>query len=165
MFQEGGVGYLLSEDRNHGLRIYRLRDDYLAAEAVVATLRQQDRPEFGYESPTMVKDQGRYYLFGSDLTYWFMNDNKYSVAERLEGPWADWENIAPAGANTYESQVSVVVPVGSGFVYIGDRWTPDDLKTSPIVMLPLRISDTKVELVWHDRWTIDELNDESHLGD
>lgn len=164
VYQEDGVGYLLSEDRRNGLRIYRLRDDYLAAEEVVATLRQQDRPEYGYESPTMVKRDGRYFLFGSDLTYWFMNDNKYAVADSMRGPWTDWADIAPTGANTFESQVSVVVPVGDGYVYIGDRWTPDDLESSPIVILPLRIDGTRVDLAWRDGWHIDELGYEPDLG-
>jgi hypothetical protein len=157
VFQEGGAGYLLSEDRSNGLHIYRLRDDYLGAESIVATLRQQDRPELGYESPTLVKHEGRYFLFGSDLTYWNMNDNKYAVAFALAGPWSAWRDIAPAGTNTFESQVSVVVPVGEVFVYVGDRWTENDLESSPLVVLPLRITDDRVELEWRDRWSIDEL--------
>ncbi|MGW9111668.1 family 43 glycosylhydrolase [Microbacterium sp. NPDC055683] len=157
VYQEGAVGYLLSEDRPHGLRIYRLQDDYLGVAEVVATLLQQDRPELGYESPTLVKHDGRYVLFGSDLTYWNMNDNKYAVADDLAGPWSPWRDIAPAGTNTYESQVSVVLPVGEGYVYIGDRWTPDDLQSSPPVFLPLRIEGDTVHLEWRDRWSISEL--------
>ncbi|GAA1972236.1 ThuA domain-containing protein [Microbacterium pumilum] len=157
VYQEGEAAYLLSEDRNNGLQIYRLADDYLSAESLVATLHQQDRPELGYESPTLVKHDARYFLFGSDLTYWDMNDNKYSVAPELSGPWSPWRDIAPAGAKTYESQVSVVVPVGEGFVYIGDRWTEADLESSPLVVLPLRITDDRVELPWRERWRIDEL--------
>jgi Glycosyl hydrolases family 43 len=157
VYQEGDAGYLLSEDRNNGLHIYRLRDDYLGVDSIVATLLQQDRPELGYESPTLVQEGGRYFLFGSDLTYWNMNDNKYAVAPALEGPWSAWRDIAPPGTNTFESQVSVVAPVGNGFVYIGDRWTEHDLQSSPLVMLPLRITGDRVELEWRDRWSIDEL--------
>jgi Glycosyl hydrolases family 43 len=157
VFQEGETGYLLSEDRNNGLHIYRLRADYLGVESIVATLRQQDRPELGYESPTLVKHSGRYFLFGSDLTYWNMNDNKYAVAADLAGPWSAWRDIAAPGSHTYESQVSVVVAVGDGFVYVGDRWTESDLESSPLVMLPLRITDDRVDMEWRDRWSIDEL--------
>ena len=94
-----------------------------------------------------MKHDGRYLLFGSDLTYWHMNDNKYAVASELAGPWSAWRDIAPAGSNTFESQVSVVVPVGGGFVYVGDRWTEHDLESSPLVMLPLRITDDRVVLL------------------
>jgi hypothetical protein len=157
VFQEHGVGYLLSEDRDNGLHIYRLRDDYLGVDSVVATLRQQARPEIGYESPALVAQAGRYYLFGSDLTGWGMNDNMWTSAARLSGPWDDWEPIAPPGTRTFESQVSVVAPVGDGFVYIGDRWTPDRLADSPAVWLPLRIDDGRVRLEWREHWSIAEL--------
>lgn len=157
VFQEDGVGYVLSEDRANGLHILRLRDDYLGVESIVATLRQEDRSEFGYESPTMVRHDGTYYLFGSDLTGWSMNENKYATATDLAGPWSPWRNFAPEGTRTFESQVSVVVPVGAGYVYIGDRWNPDDLFRSPAVVLPLRIADGTAELVWHDEWRVDEL--------
>jgi hypothetical protein len=86
-----------------------------------------------------------------------MNDNKYSAAPTLAGPWSDWRDFAPGGSNTYESQVSVIVPVGEGFVYVGDRWTEDDLQSSPLVVLPMRITGDRVELEWCDRWSIDEL--------
>ncbi|SFS13915.1 Glycosyl hydrolases family 43 [Microbacterium sp. cf046] len=157
VFQEGEAGYLLSEDRDNGLHIYRLRDDYLGVDSIVATLRQQDRPELGYESPTLVKHGARYFLFGSDLTYWNMNDNKYAVAPALAGPWSAWRDLAPPGTNTFESQVSVVLPVGAGFAYVGDRWTEHDLESSPLVVLPLRITDDRAELEWRERWSIDEL--------
>lgn len=157
VYQEGDIGYLLSEDRQNGLHIYRLRADYLAAEEIIVTLRQHDRPEWGYESPTLIKHDGRYFFFGSDLTYWEMNDNKYAVATAMQGPWSSWENIAPAGTKTWESQVSVVTPVGDGYVYVGDRWTPDDLESSPPVLLPLRIVGNRVQLEWRDRWSITEL--------
>lgn len=157
VFQEAGVGYLLSEDRDNGLHIYRLRDDYLAVEAVVATLRQQSRPEIGYESPTLVTREDRYYLFGSDLTGWSMNDNMWTSAPALEGPWDPWRPIAPPGTGTFQSQVSAVAPVGDGFVYIGDRWNAGLLAESPAVWLPLRIDAGRVHLEWRDEWTIKEL--------
>ncbi|MBD3942611.1 family 43 glycosylhydrolase [Microbacterium sp. NEAU-LLC] len=157
VFQEDGVGYLLSEDRENGLHIYRLREDHLGVDTVVATLRQQANPAIGYESPTLVNHDGSYYLFGSDLTGWGMNDNMYTSAPALDGPWDHWRPIAPVGTHTFESQVSVVAPVGNGYVYIGDRWDPEDLSESPAVWLPLRIEDGRVVLEWRDAWSIEEL--------
>lgn len=157
VYQEGGVGYLLSEDRDNGLHIYRLRDDHLGVESVVATLRQQANPAIGYESPTLVRHDGRYYLFGSDLTGWSMNDNMYTSAPALEGPWDPWRPIATPGTRTFESQVSVVAPVGDGYVYVGDRWDPERLAESPAVWLPLRIDDGRVQLEWRDQWSVEEL--------
>lgn len=155
--QEDGVGYLLSEDRDNGLHIYRLRDDHCGVESIVATLRQQDRPEIGYESPTLVRHEGLYYLFGSDLTGWDLNDNKYATASALEGPWSPWRDFAPTGSRTFDSQVSVVLPVDGGHVYIGDRWDRDDLAASAPIWLPLRVEEGRAELVWRDDWSIEEL--------
>lgn len=157
VYQEDGIGYLLSEDRDHGLRIYRLRPDYCGVESVIATLRQQDRPEIGYESPTLIRHEGTYYLFGSDLTGWDLNDNKYSTARSLEGPWSPWQDFAPAGTRTFDSQVSVVLPVEGAHVYIGDRWNRDDLASSAPVWLPLHVEEGRAELIWRDDWSIEEL--------
>lgn len=158
VYQEDGVGYLLSEDRENGLHIYRLRDDYCGVEAIVATLRQQDRPEIGYESPTLIRHDGIYYLFGSDLTGWDLNDNKYATASALQGPWSPWRDFAPTGTRTFDSQVSVVLPVAGGHVYIGDRWAPDDLAHSAPVWLPLQVGDGRAQLEWRDAWSPEEMN-------
>lgn len=157
VYQEDGIGYLLSEDRENGLHIYRLRPDYCGVESLVATLRQQDRPELGYESPALVRHEGVYWLFGSDLTGWDLNDNKYCTAPALDGPWGPWRDIAPRGSRTYESQVSVVLPVDGGHVYIGDRWNRDDLSSSAPIWLPLALQDGRAELRWRDTWNIEEL--------
>lgn len=158
VYQEDGVGYLLSEDRENGLHIYRLRDDYLAVEEIVATLRQVPRPEIGYESPALVKHEGLYYLFGSDLTGWSTNDNKVATAASLAGPWSDWEDFAPAGSATFDSQVSAIVPVeGDLFVYVGDRWQQDELYTSPAVWLPMRLNGGAVQMEWTDAWSLGEV--------
>ncbi|MDR6144061.1 hypothetical protein QE375_003615 [Microbacterium foliorum] len=152
VYQEDGVGYLLSEDREKGLHIYRLRPDYLGVEDVVMTVRQQNNPAIGYESPTLVRHDGLYYLFGSDLTGWSTNDNMFTTATSLAGPWAPWRPFAPVGSATFDSQVSVVVPVGSGHLYVGDRWLRDSLDESPAVWLPITLREGTAELEWRDSW-------------
>jgi len=153
-------GYLLSEDRDHGLQIYRLSDDYLSVESLVTSLLKPGATH-GYESPTMVKHEGLYYLFGSDLTGWSLNDNVYATAPDLAGPWSPWRLLAPEGSHTFESQVSVVLPVetshGRRFVYCGDRWQRDELFSSPAVWLPLRIGSGRARLEWVDEWTLADL--------
>jgi len=157
VFQEGGAGYLLSEDRDSGLHIYRLADDYLSVAELVATTLKDDGSH-GYESPALVRHEGRYYLFGSDLTGWSTNDNKVATAFELAGPWSAWADIAPPGCATFDSQVSTVIQTddaGDEFVYIGDRWRRDDLFASPAVWLPLQIRDGRAQLRWEDEWRPD----------
>lgn len=160
---EDGTGYLMSEDREHGLHIYRLSDDYLVVEEIVSTTLTppSDHPAgpHGYESPALIKVDGLYYLFGSELTGWSTNDNKVASATSLAGPWSAWADFAPPGSATYDSQTSTIVPVpGSettSYVYVGDRWIRDDLCHSAPVWLPIRIGGGRAHLEWRDSWTLD----------
>ncbi|WP_323962029.1 family 43 glycosylhydrolase [Arthrobacter sp. JZ12] len=160
---DDGSGYLLSEDRDHVLHIYLLAADYLSIEEVVSTTLSADRNyplgPHGYESPAMAKVDGRYYLFGSELTGWSSNDNQYATAPSPAGPWSDWRDFAPSGSATYDSQISTVVPINgastTSYVYVGDRWDRNDLFHSAPVWLPLHIHDGIAQLEWRDEWTID----------
>ena len=155
---EDGVGYLLSEDRDHGLHVYRLTEDLLGVDALVATTLGE-RGDHGYESPALVRVDGTYYLFGSDLTGWAANDNRYATAPSLAGPWSPWRRFAPAGSATYDSQISTIVRVAGSehttHVYVGDRWSPDRLDRSLPVWLPIRIGGGRAWLDWADRWSVD----------
>lgn len=153
VYQEDGVGYLLSEDRDHGLQIYRLSKDYLRCEEPLATLLQRARPTLGYESPALTRHEGLYYLFASDMTGWATNDNKFATSNELTGPWSEWADFAPAGSATFDSQVSAVVPLDGGtFLYVGDRWQKEDLYNSPAVWLPLHLHDGRAVLEWVEAW-------------
>jgi hypothetical protein len=147
-----GTGYLLSEDRNHGLRIDKLSPDYLSVVSTVAVLDD-------YEAPAMVKVDGTYYLFGSHLTGWNTNDNAYTTATSLAGPWSAWKNFAPAGTKTFDSQTSSIVPItgqhGTTYVYVGDRWYPSHLFDSAPIWLPMSISRGVASLNWVPSWTLD----------
>jgi glycosyl hydrolase family 43 len=153
LFQDSdGSGYLLTEDRAHGLRIDRLSADYLSVTGGVAVLGR-------FEAPAMAKVGGRYYLFGSHLTGWRTNDNEYTTATSPAGPWSVWNLFAPKGSHTFNSQTANVITVHGSrtttYVYAGDRWTPDSLGTSPLVWLPLSVNGTRVSMAWHDTWSID----------
>ena len=153
VFQDtDGTGYLLSEDRNHGLRIDELSPDYLSVVSSVAVLDD-------YEAPAMVKVDGTYYLFGSHLTGWNTNDNEYTTATSLAGPWSAWKDFAPAGTKTFDSQTSSIVPVtgrrGTTYVYVGDRWTPSHLFDSAPIWLPMSITGGVASVSWVPSWSLD----------
>ena len=162
VFQDDdGAGYVMSEDREHGLHIYRLSDDYLGVTRIVSTTLTPQGVH-GYESPALVKVDRVYHLFGSDLTGWSTNDNKYATATDLAGPWSPWRDVAPAGSSTFDSQTSTVVTVAgretTSYVYVGDRWRRDDLVGSPAVWLPLTIADGRAALTWRDEWSVDPVS-------
>ncbi len=150
---DDGTGYLLSEDRANGLRIDKLSADYLSVVSAVTVLTPN------HEAPAMFKLNGRYYLFGSHLTGWSTNDNEYTTATSLAGPWSSWSVFAPPGSNTLNSQTAFVLPVtgssGTTFMYMGDRWTPSSLGTSPYIWLPLEVDGANTTMSWHTAWSID----------
>lgn len=159
---EDGTGYILSEDRPHGTHIYRLSDDYLSIVEDVVCLKGTNYWA-GYESPIVVKRNGTYYWFGSQLTGWDCNDNMFATAPDLHGPWSEWTPFTPEGSKTYESQCDIIVPLpneaagedqwhASRFLYIGDRWNPKDLGNSELVTLPIAIDGGNATLAWHDSW-------------
>lgn len=150
---DDGTAYLLSEDRANGLRIDKLSTDYLSVASAVVILTPN------HEAPAMFKLNGRYYLFGSFLTGWNTNDNQYTTATSLAGPWSAWSAFAPPGSNTLNSQTTFILPVagssGTTFMYMGDRWTPSSLGTSPYIWLPLQVNGANVTMSWHTTWSID----------
>ncbi|OLN89352.1 hypothetical protein CCHL11_08993 [Colletotrichum chlorophyti] len=147
---DDGTGYLLTEDREYGTRIIKLTDDYLDVAEVTFGW------EYFAESPALVKRDGTYFIFGSHLTGWNPNDNVYSYATSLSGPWSNWTEFAPVGSKTYSSQVSFVLPLGTDkAIYMGDRWHSTNLAASTYIWLPLQIDGTTVTLDWHDAWTVD----------
>ncbi|KAI5811185.1 galactan 1,3-beta-galactosidase [Peziza echinospora] len=144
---DDGSAYLLTEDRKNGLRINKLSDDYLSVKENVYTWAQK------YESPAVIKKNGVYFMFASQLTGWDTNDNKYSTATSLKGPWSAWKDFAPSGSHTHDSQVTYVLPVGNDFVmYMGDRWVSKNLMSSTYVWLPMQISGTTASLPWYYNW-------------
>jgi beta-xylosidase len=149
---DDGTAYLLSESRTDGLRVYRLSADYLRVTGLVTVLAD-------FEAPALFKLNGRYYLLGSRKSGWRTNDNAYTTSTSLSGGWATWKGFAPAGTHTFNSQTTFVLPVAGSqdttFMFMGDRWQPASLGTSPYIWLPLTVRGTTVSLAWHDRWFID----------
>ncbi|KAI1332753.1 galactan 1,3-beta-galactosidase [Xylariaceae sp. FL0255] len=148
LFQDtDGSAYLLTEDRANGLRIDALNSDY--TNVTKATyLYSED-----YEAPAMIKIGSTYYMFASHESGWDPNDNIYSTATNIAGPWSAWNTFATAGSDTYDSQTNFILPLGnSGAIYLGDRWVSTDLGASTYVWLPLSISGTSVSMNNYVNW-------------
>jgi hypothetical protein len=89
----------------------------------------------GSEAPTVFKAGNTYYWIGSDKTGWRANDNFYSTAPAVTGPWTYQGYVAPQGAKTWMSQTTWVEPVvgsqGTVYVFWGDHWYGDQDTTAP----------------------------------
>jgi hypothetical protein len=146
---DDGKGYLLTEDRKNGLRIDLLSDDYLTVKS--STYLWKD----SIEAPAIIKKAGVYFMFGSKLTGWDPNDNVYSTATKLSGPWSAWKTFADSGSKTYTSQTNFILPFGDNAVYMGDRWISSNLMRSTYVWLPLQLSGTTATMKDSVNWVPD----------
>lgn len=115
------------------------------------------------EAPTPFKYQNKYYLLTSACTGWEPNQAEYAVADHPLGDYVTQGDpcMGDTERNTFQSQSTEVVPIAHGkFIYIGDRWLPDNLGKSTYVWLPLEIDNNgKVRITWRDTWSIADLKE------
>lgn len=135
---EDGKGYLLV---HHG-PIYRLSDDYLSVDTMVANIKGMG------ESPAMFKKNGRYFLLTSNLSSWERNDNYYFTAENIEGPWMKRGLFCPEGTLTWNSQSTFVLTLSDGTpMYMGDRWSyPHQGSAATYVWLPMQVEGDSISI-------------------
>ncbi|SHG13887.1 Glycosyl hydrolases family 43 [Flavobacterium fluvii] len=146
-----GSGYILI----HGGEIYKLADDY---HSVVEQVNKNMTT--GFESPTMLKKDGLYYLIGSHLTSWERNDNYYYTSNSVKGPWESRGIIAPEGSLTWNSQSTFVLPITgtqeTTYMFMGDRWSfPKQASSATYVWQPLTVSGTSLSMpTYQEAWQI-----------
>jgi hypothetical protein len=143
------ISVLISLQRHNGLRIYQLSDDY---ESVHSSIYEWSET---IESPALLKHKGIYFMFGSRLTGWKPNDNVYSTASSLSGPWSEWKLFAKPGSLTYKSQTTFILEIGKIHMYMGDRWESDQLERSTYVWLPLDLEAKQASLKYRSKWSFD----------
>ncbi|WP_298461411.1 S-layer homology domain-containing protein [uncultured Cellulomonas sp.] len=186
---DDGTAYIIySSEENRTMYISKLDADYTYLSAApqdavqgrdfVRTLPCNQR-----EAPAMFKSQGTYYLITSGATGWDPNPAQYATATEVLGQWTDRGNpiTGEGAANTFRSQSTSVIPVDPAtgrFIFMGDRWTPDDLAAAPYVWLPIRFGEggtvsltapqewDLTDLEPYQRWTVDTaMPDHVWLGD
>lgn len=150
---DDGAAYLIFEDRPaKGFHIARLSDDYLNVEKEMCLIKAP------LEGGAVVHYKGLYYAVGSALTGWAPNPNKYATAEKLEGPWSEFNDIAPPETNTYGSQSTMMLKVvgskSTTVIFMGDIWKPKTQWDSRYLWMPLQIGDGKLWLPPPSEWTL-----------
>jgi hypothetical protein len=122
----------------------------------------------GIEAPTVFKAAGTYYWIGSDKTGWRANDDFYSTAPALSGPWTYRGYLAPSGKLTWMTQSTWVMPVvgreSTTYVYWGDHWFGNQDTSAPgkhnnlatYVFQPLVFDGAAISLPSYQvRWKLD----------
>lgn len=155
---DDGTAYLIFESRpTKGFFIAKLSDDYLSVAKQTAFIKAP------LEGGALVHDNGVYYVVGSHMTGWAPNANQYATASRLEGPWSEFNDIAPPEKKTYDSQSTFLLKVRgnkmASVIFMGDWWVHTDhplrLDDARYVWMPLQIGDGRLWLPKPREWTID----------
>lgn len=151
---DNGKAYqIAASEENQTMHINELTDDYLKPNGkFVRTFIGRSM-----EAPAVFKYKGRYHLIASGCTGWDPNSARQAVADNMMGPWTELDNPAqgPESDLTFRSQSTYVLEVtpGSGqFIYIGDRWNPDNLADSRYIWLPLKYDNGRFTMRWQDEW-------------
>lgn len=167
LFQDDdGKAYLVyASEQNRTMRIDQLTDDYLKPNGVsTRVFIDQFR-----EAPAVFRFGGKYFLLNSKCADWRPSAALYAVAPSMMGPWKVMGNPAtgPDSEVTFNSQSTYVLPVAGhpgAFIFMADRWNPDNLEDSRYIWLPISVNGDKVEISWHDEWDLSVFNKDASSG-
>jgi hypothetical protein len=89
------------------------------------------------------------------------NPARSGVADSIWGPWTALGNPCRGTekdiATTFESQSTFVLPVPGRpgeFVYLGDRWRPDNALDGRYIWLPIEFEEDRPVIHWRDQWNL-----------
>lgn len=154
---DGKAYHIYSSEENSTLHIAELNTDYTGYSGKYARFFAG---RF-MEAPAMFKKDGNYYLIMSGCTGWGPNAARSAIASSIWGEWKELGNPC-RGADaelTFHSQSTYVLPVqgkNNTFIYMGDRWTPENAIDGRYVWLPIHFEGEKPVIEWKDSWTISE---------
>jgi hypothetical protein len=162
---DDGTAYLIFDAGAHThIHIARLTDDYLATTGDFANAFWHSGPPEGRESPLVFKCRGKYFIITSGTTGWAPSAAEYAVADSMFGPWTVRGNPC-VGTNaevTFFSQGAHALPLASppgAFIFMADRWKVSDRADWRYVWLPIRFTQTGIEIRWLDSWDLSWFND------
>ncbi len=155
---DGSAYHVYASENNATILISKLSEDYTAHTGVYAKAFEN---KF-WEAPALFKHGGRYYMIASGQSGWAPNPARSAVAPTPMGPWTELGNPCAGGkaGTTFDSQSTHVLPVAGrpgAYVFMADRWNPQNLRDSRYVWLPLRFAEGKPKLEWIDSWSPDQL--------
>lgn len=144
-----------SED-NLTLHISELTDDYL--DFTEKWIRVA--PAGHNEAPAIFKKDGIYYMITSGCTGWDPNEARSFSSKSIWGPWESLGNpcVGKGAELTFHSQSTYILPVQGKkdqFIFMADRWKPDNPIDGSYVWLPIKFDKEKPVLNWFESWNLD----------
>lgn len=157
-------------EENATLHIHELTDDYLDFTGKFSRVLNR-----GFnEAPAVFKKGGKYFMFSSSCTGWAPNPGRLSVSDNVMLGWREVGNPcrgegqkksrtypAADGETTFRSQSTYVIPVHGrkdAFIYVGDRWLPDDAIDGRYIFLPVEWENGLPIIKWYDSWNLSKFD-------
>ncbi len=154
---DGKAYHIYSSEENSTLHISQLSDDYLSDAGNYVRVFS-DRY---MEAPAMFKHNNKYYIIASDCTGWEPNAARLACAPNIFGPWEELGNpcVGEGAELTFRSQSTFVLQIPGkkdAFVFMGDRWTPENAIDGRYIWLPIQFDENGIPfLKWIDEWYLD----------
>ncbi|MFV0390425.1 MAG: glycoside hydrolase family 43 protein [Paludibacteraceae bacterium] len=151
--------HIYSSEENSTLHIAELTDDYLSHSGRYIRCF----PGKFMEAPALFKRKGKYYLMMSGCTGWYPNQARSAIADSIMGEWIELGDpcVNDTTHTTFHSQSTCIFPVQGTedtFIYMGDRWNPEDAIDGRYVWLPVKFEENRFFIEWKDLWKKDVFN-------
>ena len=160
---DGKAYHIFSSEENKTLDIAELTNDYTGHTGKFARVYAGHSTE----APAIFKYHGIYYLIGSGTTGWAPNAARWLSATNIYGPWTYHGNpcIGPQSDITFGGQSTYVLPVHGKtgeFIFMADKWNPDNAIDGRYIWLPVQFSKNGIEIKWLDKWSLNNYYQPKH---
>lgn len=150
---DGKAYHVYSSEDNLTLQIAELTPDYLDYTGRYIRID----PAGHNEAPVLFKKDGRYFMITSGCTGWDPNAARLLTADSVFGTWTRRDNPCQGNGaeRTFGSQGACVLPVPGkegSFIFMADRWVPQNIIDSRYVWLPVEFENGMPVLRWRDEW-------------
>jgi hypothetical protein len=158
--RDGKAYHIHASEENMTLHFSELTDDYLDFTGRYYRVL----PGESNEAPALFFSKGKYFLFSSGTTGWKPNPGRLAVSDNLTAGWKPIGNPCRGTEDenkiTFGSQSTFILPLNEKkniFVYMGDRWTPQNLVDSRHIWLPVEWENETPVIKWYKEWDIKKL--------
>ena len=156
---DGTAYHIHASEENLTLHISELSEDYTSfSQKWVRVL-----PGGHNEAPAMFKYNNKYFLLTSGCTGWEPNAARSFVAKSIWGPWEPLGNpcVGKDAEITFYSQSTFVLQLqdkDNAFIFMADRWVPQNPIDGRYVWLPLRFEGERPVIKWQNEWDLSLFN-------
>jgi hypothetical protein len=153
--KDGKAFHIHAAEENMTLHFSELTDDYLDFTGRYIRVL----PGESNEAPAVFFTKGKYFMFTSGTTGWKPNPARLAVAKKFFGEWKSIGNPCRGTEDenkiSFGSQSTYILPVEgkeNAFIYMGDRWNPDNLADSRHIWLPIEWEKGNPIIKWYPNW-------------